>query len=157
MASIKSYKVKDIMKQTDQFATSDQRISEILGRMKKQHIYELPVVEKGKVLGIIDLDKLIKSRRLPLTSEVKHVMINNPAISPEDSLPTVARIMISSDLKGIPVCADGCSLACPIHGIVPVSAVTTHSYVNGKLIITYGAVAACGAIITPPNRGHWVE
>jgi CBS domain-containing protein len=107
MASIKSYKVKNIMKQTDQVATQDQRISEILGQMKKQHIHELPVVEKGKVIGIIDLDKLIKSRRLPLTSEVKHIMVNNPAISPEDSLPTVARIMITSDLKGIPVCEKG--------------------------------------------------
>jgi CBS domain-containing protein len=107
MASIKSFKVKDVMKETDQVASSDQRISEILGQMKKQHIHELPVIEKGKVIGIIDLDKLIKSRRLPLTSEVKHIMVNNPAISTEDSLPTVARIMISSDLKGIPVVEKG--------------------------------------------------
>jgi uncharacterized Zn-binding protein involved in type VI secretion len=62
-------------------------------------------------------------------------------------------------LKGIPVCADGCSHSCPIpgHGVTSVSAVTTHSYVNGKLIITTGAVAGCGAKMTPPQRGHEVE
>jgi len=62
-------------------------------------------------------------------------------------------------LKGIVVCANGCSHSCPIpgHGTTSVSAVTTKSYVNGKLIVTSGAVAGCGAVITPPNRQHNVE
>jgi CBS domain-containing protein len=107
MPSIKAFTVKDIMKETDLVATQDQRISEILGKMKKEHIHEMPVVEKGRVMGIIDLDKLLKSRRVPLTSEVKHVMVPNPEISPGDSLPTVARIMITSDLKALPVCEKG--------------------------------------------------
>lgn len=107
MPSIKSFKVKDVMKQTSMIATQDQRLSEVLGKMKKEHIHELPVVEKGKVVGIVDLDKLLKSRRMPLTSEVRHVMVPNPTLSPEDSLPMVARIMIASDLKAIPVCVNG--------------------------------------------------
>lgn len=106
MTSIRALKVKDVMRQTKLVATQDQRLSEILGKMKKEHIHELPVVEKGKVLGIIDLDKLLKSRRMPLSSEVKHVMVPNPTISPDDSLPAVARIMITSDLKAIPVCVN---------------------------------------------------
>jgi uncharacterized Zn-binding protein involved in type VI secretion len=60
-------------------------------------------------------------------------------------------------LKGIVVCANGCNHDCPIHGTTAVTAVTTKSYVNGKLIITYGARAGCGAIITPPDRKHYVE
>lgn len=62
-------------------------------------------------------------------------------------------------LAGMPVCVHGCLHSCPIpgHGVTAVSAVTTHSYVNGKLIITYGAVAGCGAIITPPDRKHYCE
>ena len=62
-------------------------------------------------------------------------------------------------LAGIVVCAHGCLHSCPIpgHGVTAVSAVTTHSYVNQKLIITTGAVAGCGARMTPPFRGHMVE
>jgi uncharacterized Zn-binding protein involved in type VI secretion len=61
--------------------------------------------------------------------------------------------------NNIPVCVNGCDHSCPIpgHGITQVSAVTTRSFINGKLIITYGAVAGCGATITPPNRNVTVE
>jgi uncharacterized Zn-binding protein involved in type VI secretion len=57
------------------------------------------------------------------------------------------------------VCVNGCSHDCPIptHGITQVTAVTIKSYVNGKLVVTEGAQAGCGAIITPPDRKVYVE
>lgn len=57
------------------------------------------------------------------------------------------------------VCAHGCEHTCPIegHGKTAVTAVTTRSFINGKLIITQGATAGCGATITPPDRGVYVE
>lgn len=62
-------------------------------------------------------------------------------------------------VAGTPVCAHGCSHSCPIpgHGVTPVSAVTTRSRVNGRLIVTEGAVAGCGAVVTPPERSVGVE
>ena len=62
-------------------------------------------------------------------------------------------------VAGTPVCASGCDHSCPIpgHGVTGVTAVTVKSWVNGKLIITEGAVAGCGAAITPPDRGVYVE
>lgn len=59
----------------------------------------------------------------------------------------------------IAVCVDGCSHSCPIplHGITPVTAVTTKSYINGKLIITEGATAGCEAVITPSDRRTYIE
>jgi len=57
------------------------------------------------------------------------------------------------------VCADQCNHSCPIigHGTTAVTAITVKSYVNGKLIITYGATAGCGAVMQPPNRSVFVE
>lgn len=54
---------------------------------------------------------------------------------------------------GIAVCVNGCMHSCPIpyHGVTPVTAITIKSFINGKLIITYGAIAGCGALITPPS------
>jgi len=61
--------------------------------------------------------------------------------------------------KNVQVCANGCLHACPItgHGTTPVTAITVKSFVDGKLIVTEGAVAGCGAIITPPDRKMYVE
>ena len=62
-------------------------------------------------------------------------------------------------VSDIAVCANGCSHNCPIigHGTTQVTAVTIRSYVNGKLIVTYGARAGCGAVVTPPERFVYCE
>ena len=63
------------------------------------------------------------------------------------------------NVEGINVCVNGCSHSCPIigHGTTTVTAIITKSKINGKLIITQGAVAGCGAKITPPDRKVYIE
>lgn len=62
-------------------------------------------------------------------------------------------------VAGVGVCLSGCLHSCPVlfHGTTAVSAVTTKTYHNGKLIVTEGAVAGCGAIISPPDRKVYIE
>lgn len=72
------------------------------------------------------------------------------------------------------VAVDGALHACPIndpthpHGypitilgvtyyVSPIKAITVKSFHNGKLILTGGAMAACGAVITPDPRNCYVE
>lgn len=57
------------------------------------------------------------------------------------------------------VAVNGAMHHCPkfLHGNTPITAVTTVSYVNGKLVLTEGAVAGCGAVIQPPDRKVYVE
>jgi hypothetical protein len=43
------------------------------------------------------------------------------------------------------------------HGITPVTAVTTKSFHNGRLILTEMAFAGCGARMAPPYRKTYVE
>jgi len=38
------------------------------------------------------------------------------------------------------------------HGITAITPITTKTFINGKLVITEGAVAGCGAILLPPDR-----
>jgi len=49
--------------------------------------------------------------------------------------------------------------SCPIvgHGITPITAITIKSYHNSKLILTEGAVAGCGAKLTPIDRKVNIE
>ncbi len=59
----------------------------------------------------------------------------------------------------IEIGVEGAIHSCPIigHGVTSITAVTTKSFINGKKILTYGAQAGCGAIITPRNRKVTVE
>jgi len=61
--------------------------------------------------------------------------------------------------NGIEVAVEGAQHSCAIeeHGITSITAVTTKSYHNNKLILTKGAVAGCGAVIQPIDRGITVE
>jgi len=62
-------------------------------------------------------------------------------------------------VAGIAVAVNGAMHSCPVpgHGVTPITAVTIKSYHNGKLIITEGAQAGCGAIIQPLDRKVEVE
>jgi uncharacterized Zn-binding protein involved in type VI secretion len=58
-------------------------------------------------------------------------------------------------LRGTAICVDLCLHSCPIpyHGTTPVTAITMVGHVQGKKIVTSGAVAGCGAIIIASNAG----
>lgn len=60
---------------------------------------------------------------------------------------------------GTVVAVNGADHTCPIigHGITPITAITSKTYHNGKLILTEGAVAGCGALLIPPDRKVFVE
>jgi len=62
-------------------------------------------------------------------------------------------------VAGIDVAVEGAQHSCPIegHGITPITAVVIKSYHNGKLILTQGARAGCGARIIPSDRKVYVE
>lgn len=59
---------------------------------------------------------------------------------------------------GVEIAVNGALHSCPMCGITTaISAITTISKCNGKLIITEQATAGCGAEITPPDRKVYVE
>lgn len=62
-------------------------------------------------------------------------------------------------VAGDAVAVQGALHSCPIsgHGVTPIIPTTVKSFHNGKLVVTENAVAGCGAIIIPPNRGVTVE
>jgi uncharacterized Zn-binding protein involved in type VI secretion len=61
------------------------------------------------------------------------------------------------DVGGTEVAVNGALHSCPSHGVTSITAITIKSFQNGKLILTTGAIAGCGAIIQPPDRGVIVE
>jgi uncharacterized Zn-binding protein involved in type VI secretion len=53
---------------------------------------------------------------------------------------------------GLEVAADGAMFNCDEHGLQGITPIISKTYRGGKLLITDGAVAQCGAVIKPPDR-----
>lgn len=101
--SIEDVKAKDIMNTEVVTAESSEPLSELLGHMKKNDVYDLPVLERGRLVGMVSYDALIKRRQFPLSSEARTVMVSAPEIAQEDSVSHVAEALLSSNLRAVPV------------------------------------------------------
>jgi len=101
--SIEDMKAKDIMSTDVVKADCGEVLSELLGQMKKSDVYELPVLEKGKLVGVVSYSALLKRRQFPLSSEARTVMVSAPEVDEDDSVAHIAEALISSDLRAVPV------------------------------------------------------
>ncbi|MBN1389393.1 MAG: CBS domain-containing protein [Candidatus Thermoplasmatota archaeon] len=78
-------------------------LSEALGKMKKNDVQELPVVEKGKLKGFLTFRTLARRRKMPITAQVRHFMIVPPKVGPNDTIPSIAESLINRDFTSLPV------------------------------------------------------
>lgn len=60
-------------------------------------------------------------------------------------------------VAGEVVAVQGAQHDCPIHGVSEITAITTKTFHNGRLILTADAVAACGAKIICSDRKIYLE
>lgn len=101
--SIEDVRAKDIMSIDAVTAECTEPLSELLGRMKKNDVYELPVHENGRLVGMVSYRALLKRRQFPLSSEARTVMVSAPEITEDSSVAHIAEAMLSSDLWAVPV------------------------------------------------------
>lgn len=94
---------KDIMSSDPIVASPEDSLSEVLGRMKKHGVHEVPVVKKKKLVGIVSYNTLTKRRSLPMNTKVERIMVAPPRIRETSSVPEVAEMMMSTGSRGIPV------------------------------------------------------
>ncbi|MFQ5909454.1 MAG: HPP family protein [Thermoplasmata archaeon] len=102
-ADINDLKAKDVMSSELVVASPDDGLSEVLGKMKKHDVHEVPVVAKRKLVGIVSYNTLTKRRSLPLSTKIERIMVAPPRIKETDSVPEVAEMMMSTGFRAIPV------------------------------------------------------
>ncbi len=103
LIQLRNIKAKDIMSERLIICQRTERLSEVLGRMKKMDIHELPVVEGGKLLGMVSYDIFIKRKSLPLTTTVENLMVTSPKVDVNDSITRVAEVMLVNNFRAVPV------------------------------------------------------
>jgi ribosomal subunit interface protein len=107
LIQLRNIRAKDVMSERLIICQRHEKLSEVLGRMKKMDIHELPVVEGGKLLGMISYDVFIKRKSLPLTTVVENLMVTPPKVDINDSVTKVAEVMLVNNFRAVPVTATG--------------------------------------------------
>jgi CBS domain-containing protein len=96
-------KVEEIMSKVKWTVNPMDTLSEALGKMKKYEVKELPVVEKGKLKGLLTFRTLAHRRKMPITAQVRNFMVAPPKIKPNDNIPFIAERLINRDFSSLPV------------------------------------------------------
>jgi CBS domain-containing protein len=96
-------RVEEIMSQADLVVGPTDPLSEALGKMKKYEVQELPVVEKGRLKGLLTFRTLARRRKMPITAQVRSFMISPPKIGPGDRLVIIAEWLINRDFTSLPI------------------------------------------------------
>jgi CBS domain-containing protein len=113
----RSFLVKDWMTSPVITITPDTTLSDAYSLMMQKAIRRLPVVEHGKLVGIVTLGDLREARPSPATSlsiyelnfmlsrlTIDQLMTHNPfVVRPETRIPDAARIMLTRKVSGLPV------------------------------------------------------
>jgi CBS domain-containing protein/ribosome-associated translation inhibitor RaiA len=95
----------DIMSKVVATTEPTARLSDVLGKLKKYKLAELPVVSGKRLVGLVNAAQLMRRGKLSANTLVKHLMIHPPAVSEQASLLELADIMLSHDFRTVPVTA----------------------------------------------------
>lgn len=115
MAEYSGMKVVDVMTRNPLVMTPAETVGQADELMAENRIRQLPVVERGAMLGIIT-DRDIRSflaqssllepeeRAKALTTKVRDIMTTEPlTLSPDDELQEAVELLIEEKIGGIPV------------------------------------------------------
>ncbi|MCD6383378.1 MAG: CBS domain-containing protein [Thermoplasmata archaeon] len=103
---LKELKAKDLLEKPKYRISPDATISETIGKLLRTEERALPVVEGGEFLGMITLKNILKRRKIPLNAKVRNFIFVPPRIDTETPIFDIADIMISQDLRVLPVVKD---------------------------------------------------
>ena len=112
--------VKEVMRTNVVFISSETKITEAKNIMMENKFSKLPVVDYGKLVGIVTKNDLIKAEPSLATTldmfeigyllsklTVKKVMMTNViTVSPEEVVEEAARIMVDNEISCLPVVKD---------------------------------------------------
>lgn len=95
--------VKDIMSPPTMTAKKGETVSEVISKMRKNKVREIPVLDGDKPLGLVSHRVLLSRRNVPLSAKVEHVMIPAPKLEEDMKVLQAAEELLSSGVRGAPV------------------------------------------------------
>jgi CBS domain-containing protein/ribosome-associated translation inhibitor RaiA len=95
--------VKDVMSPVAVVAKKGETLNDVLSKMKRDHLREVPVLDGDKPVGLVSYSSLLMRRSLPLSAKVEQVMRPAPRLEEDMSLPAAVEELMSAGVRGAPV------------------------------------------------------
>ncbi|MFY9606450.1 MAG: CBS domain-containing protein [Thermoplasmata archaeon] len=84
-------------------ANKGEILSDVISRMKKDRLREIPVLEGNKPVGLVSYSSFLLRRSLPLSSKVEQVMRPAPRLEEDMPVTNAVEEMMASGVRGAPV------------------------------------------------------
>jgi CBS domain-containing protein/ribosome-associated translation inhibitor RaiA len=95
--------VKDVMSSTRVTTTKSESVSEVVAKMKKNRVREVPVLEGDRPVGLVSYASFLHRRGLPLAAKVEQVMLPVPRLEEDMPVASAVEEMMSAGVRGAPV------------------------------------------------------
>lgn len=99
--------VKDVMSPAAVVAMKGETLNDVLSKMKRGHLREVPVLDGDKPVGMVSYSSLLMRRSLPLSARVEQVMRPAPRLEEDMALPAAVEELMSAGVRGAPVIRNG--------------------------------------------------
>lgn len=99
--------VKDVMSSSAVSADRGETLSEVISKMKKRHLREVPVLDGDKPVGMVSYSSLLHRRSVPLSAKAEQVMLPCPKLEENMLVTSAVEEMMSAGVRGAPVVRAG--------------------------------------------------
>lgn len=99
----KNLRVKDVMTEGAVTVDLDTTVSKAISLLKKKGIREVPVLDRGRPVGLVSYTSFIARRSIPLTAKVGAIMMPCPRLSEDMALTKAAEMLMTAGVSGAPV------------------------------------------------------
>jgi len=83
--------------------TPETALSDAVAKMRASNLYEIPVVNKKKLVGVLSFGSMVKKRAMVAGMKVKGMMDIPPGITAETSITEAAEQFIATNYRNMPV------------------------------------------------------
>lgn len=93
----------DLMTRDPVTLPPDAVVGRALALMKAHRLHEIPVLSKGRLIGMVTMDAIAHHTNLSLSTKVENLLVLPPRLSPSTPWDEVARKLLQSGLRAAPV------------------------------------------------------
>jgi CBS domain-containing protein len=93
----------DLMTERPVTLPPDAPISQALGLMRSKGFHEIPVLRRGRMIGMITFESIARRSNRPLATKVEHLLILPPLITPTTPYPELVERLLAAGLRAAPV------------------------------------------------------
>ncbi len=99
--------VGDLMSPPSLVINKGERVSDVISKMRKGKVREVPILEGDKPIGLVSYSSLLTRRSVPLSAKVEHIMIPCPRLEEDMPVLKAAEELMALGVRGAPVVRNG--------------------------------------------------